>query len=55
MKRCPKYINTRETLIYHKGSLFLDSNSAKEEIKKENIALLLWRENSMSSLLFKKV
>lgn len=29
-----KYINTRETLIYHKGGMFFGLNTAKEEIKK---------------------
>jgi DNA primase len=29
-----KYINTRETLVYHKGSMFFGLNAAKEEIKK---------------------
>lgn len=30
-----KYINTKETAVYHKGSLFFGLDSAKEEIKKE--------------------
>lgn len=29
-----KYINTRETLVYHKGGMFFGLNTAKEEIKK---------------------
>lgn len=29
-----KYINTRETLVYHKGRMFFGLNTAKEEIKK---------------------
>jgi DNA primase len=29
-----KYINTRETLVYHKGDMFFGLNTAKEEIKK---------------------
>ena len=29
-----KYINTRETLVYHKGSMFFGLNTAKDEIKK---------------------
>lgn len=36
-----KYINTRETLVYHKGSVFFGLNSSKEEIKKENKAIVM--------------
>ncbi|HEV2339626.1 MAG TPA: DNA primase [Patescibacteria group bacterium] len=36
-----KYINTRETLIYHKGMTFFGFNTAKETIKKENLAILM--------------
>lgn len=37
----PKYINTRETLVYHKGDMFFGLNMTKEAIKKENQALLV--------------
>lgn len=37
----PKYINTRETLVYHKGSIFFGLNSAKQNIKKENRAIVM--------------
>ncbi len=36
-----KYINTRETLIYHKGSVFFGLNSSKEAIKKEDQAIIM--------------
>lgn len=36
-----KYINTRETLVYHKGATFFGLNSAKKEIKKENWAIIM--------------
>ncbi len=36
-----KYINTRETLIYHKGSTFFGFNIAKEEIKKTGRIILM--------------
>lgn len=37
----PKYINTRDTLIYHKGENFFGFNLAKEEMRKEDSALLV--------------
>lgn len=37
----PKYINTRETLIYHKGEVFFGLNITKEAIRKENKAVLV--------------
>ncbi len=37
----PKYINTRDTLVYHKGSLFFGLESAKEEIKKKDSAIIV--------------
>ncbi|HYK08629.1 MAG TPA: toprim domain-containing protein, partial [Candidatus Eisenbacteria bacterium] len=40
-EKMSKYINTRETLIYHKGLTFFGLNSAKESIKKEETALLM--------------
>ncbi len=36
-----KYINTRETLVYHKGSVFFGLNSSKEAIKKEERAIVM--------------
>jgi DNA primase len=36
-----KYINTRETLVYHKGSMFFGLNAAKEEIKKLDKAIIV--------------
>jgi DNA primase len=36
-----KYINTRETLAYHKGEMFFGLNTAKEEIKKEDKAIIV--------------
>ncbi|MFH1832844.1 MAG: DNA primase [Candidatus Levyibacteriota bacterium] len=36
-----KYVNTRETLVYHKGESFYNLNNAKEEIKKENRAIVV--------------
>lgn len=37
----PKYINTRETLVYHKGEMFFGMSTAKEEMKKLNQAILV--------------
>lgn len=37
----PKYINTRETLVYHKGSQFFGLNIAKEEIKKKEFSIVV--------------
>lgn len=36
-----KYINTRETLVYHKGSVFFGLDLAKDSIKKENQAIIM--------------
>ena len=36
-----KYINTRETIVYHKGEMFFGLHAAKEEIKKLNQAILV--------------
>lgn len=36
-----KYINTRETMVYHKGEVFFGLHSAKGEIKKENRAIIM--------------
>ncbi len=37
----PKYINTKETSVYHKGNLFFGLDLAKEEIKKREQAILV--------------
>jgi DNA primase len=37
----PKYINTRDTLVYHKGSMFFGLNIAKEEIKKTGSTIVM--------------
>lgn len=37
----PKYINTRDTLVYHKGGMFFGLNIAKEEIKKTGSAIVM--------------
>lgn len=36
-----KYVNTRETYVYHKGSVFFGLDTAKEEIKKEGKAIVV--------------
>ncbi len=36
-----KYINTRDTIVYHKGSMFFGLNTAKDEIKKLDKAIVL--------------
>lgn len=37
----PKYINTRDTLVYHKGSMFFGLNQAKDDIKKEGFSIVM--------------
>jgi DNA primase len=37
----PKYMNTRDTLAYHKGETFFGIQVTKEHIKKENQAILV--------------
>jgi DNA primase len=37
----PKYINTKDTVAYHKGELFFGLDKAKEEIKKLNQAIIV--------------
>jgi len=37
----PKYINTKDTLVYHKGSMFFGLNLAKEEIKKQGFSIVM--------------
>lgn len=36
-----KYINSKETLVYHKGELFFGLNIAKEDIKKQGQAIIV--------------
>ncbi len=36
-----KYINTRDTIVYHKGSMFFGLNSAKDNIKKMDKAIIV--------------
>ncbi|MBI2032748.1 MAG: DNA primase, partial [Candidatus Levybacteria bacterium] len=37
----PKYINTKETLIYHKGRMFFGFDKAKEEIKERGFVIIM--------------
>ena len=37
----PKYINTKETIVYHKGSTFFGINKAISEIKEKNEAIIM--------------
>ncbi len=37
----PKYINTRDTLAYHKGGMFFGLNQAKDEIKKQGFSIVV--------------
>lgn len=37
----PKYINTRETLVYHKGEMFFALAKAKDEIKRQGFAVVM--------------
>ncbi|HYM65031.1 MAG TPA: DNA primase [Candidatus Sulfotelmatobacter sp.] len=46
----PKYINTKETSVYHKGSMFFGLNGAKEEIKKKQEAIIVEGEFDAISL-----
>ena len=46
----PKYINTRETAVYHKGSMFFGLNSAKDEIKLKQDAIIVEGEFDAISL-----
>lgn len=36
-----KYINTRDTIVYHKGNMFFGLNTAKDEIKKQDKAIIV--------------
>lgn len=44
-----KYINTRETAVYHKGSLFFGFESAKEAIKKDGAIVVEGEFDALSS------
>jgi DNA primase len=46
----PKYINTKETAVYHKGNMFFGLNVAKEEIKKKQDAIIVEGEFDAISL-----
>ncbi len=46
----PKYINTKETAVYHKGSMFFGLNSAKDEIKQKQDAIIVEGEFDAISL-----
>lgn len=37
----PKYINTRDTLVYHKGGMFFGLDQAKDEIKKQGFSIVV--------------
>lgn len=37
----PKYVNTKETVVYHKGNVFFGLNLAKDEIKKTGQAIIV--------------
>jgi len=37
----PKYINSPETLVYHKGENLYNLNFAREEIRKKNLAIIV--------------
>ncbi len=46
----PKYLNTKETLVYHKGSMFFGLNGAKDEIKQKQDAIIVEGEFDAISL-----
>jgi DNA primase len=46
----PKYLNTKETAVYHKGSMFFGLNGAKEEIKQKQDAIIVEGEFDAISL-----
>jgi DNA primase len=46
----PKYINTKETSVYHKGNMFFGLNNAKEEIKQKQDAIIVEGELDVISL-----
>lgn len=46
----PKYINTKDTPVYHKGELFFGLDLAKEEIKKQNQVIIVEGEFDLVSM-----
>jgi len=46
----PKYLNTKETAVYHKGNMFFGLNGAKEEIKQKQDAIIVEGEFDAISL-----
>lgn len=46
----PKYLNTKETLVYHKGSMFFGLSGAKDEIKQKQDAIIVEGEFDAISL-----
>jgi DNA primase len=46
----PKYLNTRETAVYHKGSMFFGLNIAREEIKQKQDAIIVEGEFDVIAL-----
>ncbi len=46
----PKYINTKETAVYHKGNMFFGLNEAKDEIKQKQDAIIVEGEFDAISL-----
>ncbi len=46
----PKYINTKDTPVYHKGELFFGLDLAKEEIKKQNQVIVVEGEFDLISM-----
>jgi DNA primase len=46
----PKYLNTKETAVYHKGSMFFGLNTAKDEIKQKQDAIIVEGEFDAISL-----
>ena len=45
-----KYINTRDTIVYHKGSMFFGLNKAYEDIKKKDHAIVVEGEFDVISM-----
>ena len=45
----PKYINTRETAVYHKGEMFFGLSKAKDEIKKQGFIVIVEGEFDLIS------
>lgn len=46
----PKYINTKETSVYHKGSMFFGLNLSKDEIKQKQDAIIVEGEFDVIAL-----